>query len=324
VAANVQWVSARSTLYRFRKPGAAVRASRAAAVTFKSVALDYLAIHGSSLSAKQLLQWETSLATYAYPHIGAMPVAAVDVDTVFRVLSPLWRTKADTASRLRGRIESILGASTVRGLRAGPNPATWRGNLAHLLPKKSQVRRVAHHRAMPYAELPDFMATLRAREGAAARGLELLILTALRTGEVLGARWSEIDVAAALWTVPADRMKARKAHRVPLSGPALAILAALPQTSGFVFPGERRAGKPIHGEALGEMLERMKVDVTTHGFRSTFRDWSAECTSFSNEVCEAALAHTIGNSVEAAYRRGDLLDKRRELMNAWGTYCRGV
>jgi integrase len=239
------------------------------------------------------------------------------------VLSPLWPTKADIASRLRGRIEAILGAATVRGLRAGPNPATWRGNLEHLLPKKSRVHRITHHVAMPYADLPAFLVTLRARQGAAARALELLILTALRTGEVLGARWAEIDAAAALWTVPAERMKARKPHRIPLGGPALAILAALPRTSEFVFPAERRAGKPMHSDALAETLERMGVAVTVHGFRSTFRDWAAECTSFSNEVCEAALAHTIGNSVEAAYRRGDLLDKRRQLMAAWGTYCGG-
>jgi integrase len=303
---------------------ASARASRAAAVTFEAVASDYLAIHGPALSLTHRLQWESTLASYAYPQIGAIPVAAVDVDAVFRVLSPLWPTKADTASRLRGRIEAILGAATVRGLRAGPNPATWRGNLAHLLPKKSKVHRVAHHRAMPYRDLPAFMATLRAREGAAARAFELLILTALRTGEVLGARWAEIDVAEALWTIPGERMKARKPHRIPLSGPALAVLAALPRTSEFVFPAERRAGKPMHSDALAETLERMKVEVTTHGFRSTFRDWSAEQTGFSNEVCEAALAHTVGNSVEAAYRRGDLLDKRRELMNAWATFCGGA
>jgi integrase len=300
---------------------ASARASRAAAVTFEAVARDYLAIHGPALSVTYRLQWESTLASYAYPQIGSIPVAAVDVDAVFRVLSPLWPTKADTASRLRGRIEAILGAATVRGLRAGPNPATWRGNLAHLLPKKSKVHRVAHRRAMPYRDLPAFMATLRAREGAAARAFELLILTALRTGEVLGARWAEIDVAEALWTIPGERMKARKPHRIPLSGPALAVLAALPRTSEFVFPAERRAGKPMHSDALAETLERMKVEVTTHGFRSTFRDWSAEQTGFSNEVCEAALAHTVGNSVGAAYRRGDLLDKRRELMNAWGTFC---
>jgi integrase len=302
---------------------ATARASRAAAVTFESVARDYLAIHGPALSDSHRLQWGTSLATYAYPYIGALPVAAVDVDAVFRVLSPLWPTKAETAARLRGRIEAILGAATVRGLRAGPNPATWRGNLEHLLPKKSKVRRVAHHRAMPYAELPAFMVTLRAREGAAARALELLILTALRTGEVLGARWSEIDATAALWALPPDRMEARKVHRVPLCGPALAILAALSRTSEFVFPAERRAGKPMHSDALAETLERMKIDVTTHGFRSTFRDWAAERTDFANHVVEQALAYTIGNAVEAAYRRGDMLDRRRELMNAWGTFCGG-
>jgi integrase len=302
---------------------ASARSSRAVAATFESVARDYLAIHGPSLSDAHRHQWETSLKQYAFPHIGTMSVAAVDVDAVFRVLSPLWPTKAETATRLRGRIEAILAAATVRGLRAGPNPATWRGNLAHLLPKKSKVHRVAHHVAMSHADLPAFLGTLRARAGAAARALELLILTASRTGEVLSARWDEIDAAAALWTIPAERMKARKPHRVPLSGPALAILAALPRTSEFVFPAERRAGKPMHDEALSETLERMKIGATVHGFRSTFRDWAAERTDFANHVVEQALAHTIGNAVEAAYRRTDLFDKRRELMTAWAAYCGG-
>jgi integrase len=302
---------------------AAVRVSSATVATFESVARDYLALHGPTLCAKHRLQWEAHLTQYVLPLIGALPVTAIDVDVVFKVLSPLWPTKADTASRLRGRIEAILGAATVRGLRTGPNPATWRGNLEHLLPKKSRVHRVAHHKAMPYAELPAFLVALRARDGAAARALELLILTASRTSEVLGARWNEIDTAAALWTVPAERMKGRRPHRVPLSGPALAVLAALPRTSEFVFTAERRAGRPIHHNGLAETMERMGATVTVHGFRSSFRDWAAETTGFPNEVVEMALAHTIRNSAEAAYRRGDLLDKRRDLMSAWGTFCRG-
>jgi integrase len=301
----------------------AVRASPAP-LTFEAVAVDYLASHGSALSAKHRKQWASSLRRYVYPHIGNVPVAGVDTDAVSRVLAPIWATKVATASRVRGRIEAVLGAATVRGLRAGPNPAMWRGNLSHLLPKKSRVRRVAHFAAMPYAELPAFVATLRARDGLTARALELLILTAARTGEIINMRWAEVDVAAALWTIPEHRMKARIEHRVPLARPALAVLAALPRDPEYVFPGARRSG-PMHHDVLIEALKEQmgRGDVTVHGFRSTFRDWAGETTSFPNHVVEMALAHTIGNAVEAAYRRGDLLDKRRELMAAWGTYCGG-
>jgi integrase len=298
----------------------AVRASLPAPMTFAAVAADYLAVNGPAFSAAHRQQWQTSLTQYAFPIIGNMPVAAVTTETVYGVLAPIWLAKPETARRLRGRIEAVLGAAIARGLRTGANPATYRGNLSHILPKKSKVQRVTHHAAMPYAELPGFMTTLRARTGPAAKALELLILTAARTGEVLGARWAEIDVAAALWTIPESRMKARRDHRVPLSGAALAVLAALPRNGPFVFPAERRAGA-MHDEALAETLERMGVGVTVHGFRSTFRDWAAEQTDFANHVVEMSLAHTIRNQVEAAYRRGDMLDKRRELMDEWGKFC---
>jgi integrase len=306
-------------------PLVAKRAVRApqAFVTFEAAARDYIASHQTAWGAAYVRQWENSLATHAFPTTGNVPVAAVDTDAVFKVLSPIWHEKLETASRLRGQIEAILDAAKVRGLRSGDNPASWRGNLSHLLAKKSQVRRAGHHAAMPYTALPGFMATLRARDGAAARALELLIMTAARTGEVLGARWSEIDLAGKVWTIPAERMKAGRDHRVPLSDPAIAILKVLPNTCDFVFPGERRAGKTIHDDALSELLERMGVDCTVHGFRSTFRDWAAETTGYPNHVVEMALAHAVGNKVEAAYRRGDLFEKRTELMVAWAAYCGG-
>jgi integrase len=294
-----------------------------ALVTFEAAALDYLVSHEDGWhNAEHRRQWRATMEQDVFPHIGALPVSAVDTDAVLKVLRPIWSTKVETANRIRGRIESVLGAAMARGLRTGPNPATWRGNLQHLLPKKSKVRRVEHHAALPYPELPDFMVALRARPGLAAHALEFLILTAARTGEVLGARWPEIDVAAAVWTIPAGRMKSRRPHRVPLSRAALAVLAPLPRDSAFVFPGERKAGS-IHNDAMSELLKKMGVAVTVHGFRSTFRDWAAERTDFPNHVVEMALAHVVGDATEAAYRRGDLYEKRTELMNAWSVFCAG-
>jgi integrase len=292
-------------------------------LTFEAAALDYLALKGPHFSAMHRQQWETSLAQYVLPVIGASPVAGIDTEAVLRVLKPIWNEKPETANRIRGRIEAVLDAARARGLRSGQNPAVWRGNLSTILPEKSKVRRPVHHSAMDYAALPAFMATLRAREGAAARAFELLILTAARTGEVINMRWAEIDVAAALWTIPAERMKARKAHRVPLSGPALAVLSALARNGELVFPGDRKSGA-MHDQAMLELFGRMGGECTVHGFRSTFRDWAGETTSFPNHVVEMALAHAIGNQVEAAYRRGDLFEKRRELMAAWAAYCDGA
>jgi integrase len=250
-------------------------------------------------------------------------IQAIDTGLVMKVLQPIWGTKPETASRVRGRIEAILDWARVQKLREGENPARWRGHLDHLLPTPSKVRRVKHHAALAYAELPDFIAELRAQGGVAARALEFTILTAARTGETIGAVWDEVNTSEKVWTIPAGRMKAGKDHRVPLSSRALAILRDPHdlRTSDFVFPGGK-TGKSFSNMAMTEVLRRMgRDDITVHGFRSTFRDWAAERTNFPNEVVEMALAHAVGNMVEAAYRRGDLFDKRRRLMAEWATYC---
>jgi integrase len=251
-----------------------------------------------------------------------LPTHTITTDDVLSVLKPLWNEKPETASRLRGRIERVLDAAKAQGLRTGENPARWRGHLDQLLPKRQRLTR-GNHAAMSYGDVPAFIGDLQSREATAALALEFTILTAARRGEVLGARRDEFDFERAVWTVPAHRMKAGREHRVPLSGRALAIVNALRQADGreFVFAGHK-PGKPLSGEALGMVLRRMKLDdVTVHGFRSAFRDWAAECTNFPNEVCEAALAHVIENKAEAAYRRGDLFEKRRKLMEAWSVYC---
>jgi integrase len=295
-------------------------------VTFLECAGQYIASHQAGWhNPKHRQQWDSTLKTYAHPTLGDLPVAAIDTGLVVKVLQPIWTTKSETASRLRGRIESILDWATVRGFRQGDNPARWRGHLENLLPHHSKVHRVVHHAALPYADLPDFLTKLRAQDGTAARALEFAILTAARTGEVIGARWSEINLGDQLWAIPADRMKAGKEHRVPLADRALAILETMePKTiepNAFVFPGSQD-GKSLSNMAFLMLLRRMdRGDLTAHGFRSTFRDWCAERTSFPNEVCEMALAHTVGSKVEAAYRRGDLFDKRCKLMEAWAAYC---
>lgn len=310
-----------------RKADRAQRALEAAkALTFKEAAAQYIASHRAGWkNPKHALLWQNTLATYAEPVIGAVSVQAIDTGLVLRVLEPIWRTKPETASRVRGRIEAILDWAKVHGLRQGENPAQWRGHLQHSLPAKLKVRRVKHHAALPYAELPDFIAKLRDQEGVAARALEFTILTAARTGDTIGAVWDEVRTSERLWTVPPERMKAGKEHRVPLSARALAILNEAKCTrtleSQFVFPGGRR-GKPLSNMAMATVLRRMgQDDITVHGFRSTFRDWAAERTNFPSEVVEMALAHIVGNRVEAAYRRGDLFEKRRRLMADWATYC---
>jgi integrase len=257
-----------------------------------------------------------------------LPVQSVDTALVVKVLEPIWREKPETASRLRQRIEKILDYAKVRGYREGENPARWRGHLDKLLPATSKVRKVEHYAALPYAELSAFLGRLREQEGAAAQALEFAILTAARTSEVLGACWSEIDLHAKVWTIPAGRMKAGREHRVPLSDRALAILkagkpanetAAISQK--FVFIGGK-LGLPLSNMAFLMLLRRMKRDdLTAHGFRSTFRDWCAERTSFPSEVAEMALAHMVGDKVEAAYRRGDMFEHRRRLMQTWAGFC---
>jgi integrase len=266
-------------------------------------------------------QWKSTLATYAGP-LSPKPVDTVTTDDVLAVLKPIWQAKAETASRLRGRIEKVLDAAKAKGFRNGENPARWRGHLDHLLPKPSKMER-GHHAAMPYEDVSGFMGELRQREAMAARALEFCILTAARSGEVLGLRWSEIDLDKALWTVPAERMKAGRVHRVPLCGRAVVILKLLAETATgeFVFAGYK-PGKPLSNMAMEMMLRRMKIDsATVHGFRSSFRDWAGNVSSFPREVVETALAHVIGDKAEQAYRRSDALEKRRRLMDAWESYC---
>ena len=250
---------------------------------------------------------------------------AIDTGLVLKVLEPIWTKKPETAGRVRGRIEAVLDWAKVRGYRAGENPARWKGHLDHLLPARGKVRRVEHHAALPYGELPGFLVALREQEGVAARALESTILTAARTGETMFARWTELDLLDNTWTIPAGRMKAGREHRVPLSACALAILEEMQAhrhgDGGFVFPGGRE-GKPLSNMAFLMLLRRMKRDdLTAHGFRATFKTWASERTSFPNEIVEAALAHVVGSKVEQAYRRGDMFEKRRRLMQQWATFC---
>jgi integrase len=298
----------------------------AKAITFKEAAQRYIAAHRAGWkNPKHAPLWENTLAAYAEPVIGKISVQAVDTGLVLKVLEPIWRIKPETAGRVRGRIEVILDWAKSRGLRQGENPARWRGHLQYQLPARSKVRRVKHHPALPYAELPGFMAELREQEGVGARALEFTVLTAARTGEIIGAKGNEANTAEKLWTVPAERMKAGKEHRVPLSGRALTILrdvtALQTGDDAFIF-GRGKLGKPLSNMTMAAVLRRMGyANVTVHGFRSTFRDWAAERTNFPNEVVEMALAHAVSNRVEAAYRRGDLFEKRRRLMAEWSTFC---
>jgi integrase len=288
--------------------------------TFRECAEGYIASHEAGWrDPRSHKQWVRSLTSYVYPRLGDLPVAAIDTALVLKCLEPIWTTRPETASRVRGRIESVLDWAKVRGYRDGENPARWRGHLDHLLPARNRVRRVRHFTALPYAELPALMAKLREQQGVSAAGLEFLILTAARTNEVLAARWDEID--GNVWTVPAERMKAGKSHRVPLSDRAVEILASLPREGEFVFVGAGTSATS-NPHQLKRALQRIGYDgVTVHGFRSAFRDWCAERTNFPSEVAEMALAHVVANSVEAAYRRGDLFVKRRRLMDDWARYC---
>jgi integrase len=303
---------------------AAARVEDAKSITFDDCAKAYIAAHADGWrNAKHRQQWANTLADYVSPVFGKLPVRAIDTGLVMRALEPIWSDKPETASRLRGRIESILSWAQVRGYRLGDNPARWRGHLDHLLPAKAKVRKVEHHAALPYAEVGKFVNALGRQEGIAASALKFLILTATRTGEVLNATWDEIDLDARTWIIPASRMKGGREHRVPLSAAAIAALQDMQaiRRGDYVFEGARE-GRPLSQMALLMMLRRMqRSDVTSHGFRSTFRDWAAERTNYENHVVEQALAHAIGNAVEAAYRRGDLLAKRRRLMDDWAKFC---
>jgi integrase len=269
---------------------------------------------------KHRQQWASTLKTYC-AGIWDKPLEAIDTSDVLAVLSPIWLSKSETASRLRGRIERVLDAARAKGLRTGENPARWRGHLDALLPRRKRLTR-GHHVALPYPEVPAFVSDLRKRKSVAALGLEFLILTASRSGEVIGAAKGEIDRKAKLWVVPGERMKGGREHRVPLCTRCLEILDAVePLNAGtdYVFPGQKR-GRPLSNMAFDMLLRRMKMDVTVHGFRSSFRDWAGEATTFPREVAEAALAHVVGDETERAYRRGDALEKRRRLMSAWSNY----
>jgi integrase len=294
------------------------------AITFKECSAAYIQQHKAGWrNVKHTDQWTNTLATYAEPVFGVLSVQSIDTGLVMRVLQPIWTTKLETAVRLRGRIEKILDWARVQGHREGENPARWRGHLEALLPKRSKVARVEHHAALPYRQMGEFMADLRQQEGTAARALELAILTAARRGEVISARWDEIDWDEALWTIPAERTKTHKEHRIPLAPAAVTVLQKMRERAEgeFVFPGARPSASLSEG-AMRALLERMgRADVTVHGFRSCFRDWAAEQTAFPREVAEMALGHAVGNQVEAAYRRGDLREKRRKLMEAWAAYC---
>lgn len=296
--------------------------------TFREAAERFMAGNKAGWkNAKHCAQWGSTLTTYAYPHMGDLPVADVATEHVLTALHPIWTTKPETAARVRGRIEAVLDYAKATGLRAGENPARWRGHLSNALPSRGQVAPVQHHAALPWQEVGAFMGALQGQPGMGARALAFTILTAARSGDVLGARWPEIDMAAATWIVPAARMKAKREHRVPLTPAALAILAdvaALRLTvapDAFVFPGIL-PDKPLSNMTMTAVLRRMKRgDLTVHGFRSCFKDWASELTSYPAELSEAALAHMIGDRVEAAYRRGDLFEKRRDMMTKWAMFC---
>jgi integrase len=295
-----------------RDQRAAQRAESAKAMTFRQCAEGFIKDNESKwTNGTHRQQWTTTLRQYVYPMLGSLPVAAIDTPLVLKVIKPLWAEKTETASRIRGRIEQVLGWATVHHYRQGDNPARWQGLLEHALPSPAKTK-VVHLAALPYPEVPQFMIELRGRDEISAKALEFTVLTAARAGEVLGMVWTEIE--GDVWTIPAERMKAKKEHRAPLSRRAAEILASLPRTGEHVFPIERKRG-------MLRPLQELRPGVTVHGFRSSFRDWAAERTNFPREVAEMALAHAIPSAVEAAYRRGDLFTKRSKLMESWGQYC---
>ena len=297
---------------------------------FRDCALEYIDIHRHGWkNAKHVSQWRNTLETYAFPALGDSPVDSIDTENVLDVLRPIWHEKTETAKRIQGRIENILDYSSAKKFRDSENPSRWRGHLERLLPSPSRIQQVRHHPAMPYEEVPEFLTQLIPSESISGNALAFLIFTATRTSEVLGARWNEIDLKEACWVIPEARMKSRKEHRVPLSEPAIEILRVASVTrdvSGFVFTGSR-VGKGLSNMALLQLMRGMGYGIkqergsyVPHGFRSSFRDWAGEVSSFPGDVVEMALAHTIRNKVEAAYRRGDLFEKRRSLMNSWAEF----
>lgn len=296
--------------------------SRKREITFAEAATQYIDAHEAAWSDKRA--WPDTMRLHVNPVIGDVPVSAIDLAAVMRVLEPIWQTKTKTAQNIRGRIEAVLDWAAVRDLRKGENPARWRGNLDSLLARPSRIAKVEHHKALPYSEIPAFMAELRSRDGMTAAALEFVVLTCARAGEVLGATWDEIDIGSRVWTVPAARMKGGHEHRSPLSSGALAVLdrmAAFKSNSdAHVFLGQI-SGRRMTSPALLQCLAYVRPGITVHGFRSSFRDWAAEQTDFPTEAAELALAHTVGSKVERAYRRSDLFDRRRDLAERWSAYC---
>lgn len=300
----------------------ALKASLAAALTFQQSAEKYIEAHKAGWSNdKHIKQWTSTLTTYVYPKIGNILVKDVELPQVLSVLEPIWKTKTETASRLRGRIESVLDWATARNYRQGLNPARWKGHLDKLLPKPSKVAKVEHHDALPVSDVGAFMVELRKHEGVGAKALEFAILTAARSGEVRGATWAEIDKDAKVWVIPGSRMKAGREHRVPLTEQAIQILDALPRVAGsnYVFTAPR--GGQLSDMTLSAVIRRMGAPCVPHGFRSSFRDWASERTNYPSDMAELALAHTISDKVEAAYRRGDMFEKRRRMMADWSKFC---
>ncbi|MBK1688900.1 tyrosine-type recombinase/integrase [Rubrivivax gelatinosus] len=310
-----------------REQRSALKSSAARTKTFRAVAEAYVDAHRSAWrNAKHAAQWAATLETYAHPVVGDLLVADIEREHVLEILRPIWTEKTETATRVRGRVESVLSYAMAAGYRPeGLNPARWRGHLDKLLPKPSKVAKVEHHPALPIPRVGEFMQRLRAMQGMGARALEFAILTAARSGEVRGATWNEIDIEAAVWTVPASRMKAGKEHRVPLSTAAVDLLKAVPRLvndDNLVFVSPR--GKALSDMTLSAVTRRMAESAVPHGFRSTFRDWAAERTTYPSDLAETALAHAIGNKVEAAYRRGDQFEKRRRMMADWAAFLAHV
>jgi integrase len=294
-------------------------ASDARSITFAECSDRYIEAHRAGWrSAKHAAQWPATLKV-ASETFGTLPVRAIDTALVMKVIEPIWMKTPETGNRLRGRIESILDWAIAREYRPGPNPARWRGHLSNLLPAHRKLRTKTHHPALPWQDVPRFLHDLRKRDDISARALEFLVLTAARTGEVLGATWDEVDLPQALWTVPAARIKAGREHRVPMVPRCVEILESQPR-GGLLFPGRR--GEPLWVNGFNHLMKQMGyTGATAHGFRSSFRDWCGEATNYPREIAEAALAHQVGSAVEQAYRRGDALAKRRQLMNAWSDYC---
>jgi len=299
-----------------------LRASQANAINFEQAATAYIDANSVAWrNAKHRAQWSSSLETYAYPHIGHLLVRDVMQEHILAILEPIWKTKTETASRVRGRIETILDWASVRGYRSADNPARWRGHLDKLLPAPAKVQKVKHHAALAIDDMPAFMQQLRHKQGTSARALEFLVLTATRSGEVRGAPEFDTNRSARVWTIPGERMKAGREHRVPLSNAAMKLLNSLPQvnSTSLVFPALN--GEMMSDMAMSQLMRRMKSDAVPHGFRSTFRDWAGERTNYPRELAEDALAHTLTNKVEAAYRRGDALERRRAMMQEWAVFC---